>query len=110
MSPPVEAGANHEDRNGGIPGDLRRLLHEELGVQLQGLRAACSDRDVDRMRDHAHQLKGLAGYFGLSEFHEKTGLFQQAVTADEQARIDSILGELEAMANDIMKNRAVSGE
>ncbi len=110
VNPPEEAGASHEDRNGGIPGDLRRLLHEELGVQLQGLRSACSDRDVDRMRDHAHQLKGLAGYFGLSEFHEKTGLFQQAVTASEQARIDAILGELEAMANDIMKNQAVSGE
>ncbi len=107
---PEEAGFSREHRNGAIPDELVRLLHEELSVQLQGLRTALGDKDVEGMRDHTHQLKGLTGYFGLSGLHEKIGLFQRAVSAGEHAQGAAVLGELEAMANDIVNSRAVSGE
>lgn len=93
--PATEHGDNSEDR---IPRDLLPLLHDELNVQLQGLRHAYRDNDVDGMRDHAHQLKGLAGYFGLTDFHEQTGVLQQAIIAGKQAEIPDLLARLETTA------------
>ena len=91
-------GDGSEGRDGRIPGELLHLLHDELNVQLQGLRNAFRDQDVDRMRNHAHQLKGLTGYFGLMDFHKKTGVLQQAIIAGKQAEIDDLLARLETTA------------
>ncbi len=103
-------GGCSEDRDGSIPGELRPLLHDELSLQLQSLRNTFSDKDIEGMRDHVHQLKGLAGYFGLSVFHEKIGLLQQMVAAGEQAETDAMLAELEVMAKELMTGRAMPEE
>jgi HPt (histidine-containing phosphotransfer) domain-containing protein len=96
--PAGEHGDGSEGREFRIPRELLPLLHDELGEQLQGLRHAFHDNDVERMRDHAHQLKGLAGYFGLTEFHEQTGVLQQAIIAGKQAEITDLLARLETTA------------
>lgn len=67
-APPFRAGATLR-----IPPQLLRRLVDELPAYAQHLRDAIMTRDRGALVDQAHQLHGVAGYFGLAELVTATG-------------------------------------
>jgi two-component system sensor histidine kinase BarA len=66
-------------------------LEEELSKQLEGLMDGFSNSDIQKMRNHSHQLQGLAGLYQIPEI-EVTGnnLHDALINEDYKA----IWGEL----------------
>lgn len=81
-----------------LPPLLYQKLHNELPVHLQHLRTALAARDGTAVREHAHKLNGVAGYFGVHALaHAACELERIAHTAqlDEAQRVlDAIEQEI----------------
>ncbi|MEH6625507.1 MAG: ATP-binding protein [Motiliproteus sp.] len=56
-----------------------RALHSELNSQIVAIHRAYQNKDVTAMRDHSHQLMGLAGLLDLVELEAATNAFNHAV-------------------------------
>ncbi|WP_207060679.1 ATP-binding protein [Motiliproteus sp. SC1-56] len=55
-----------------------QALHEELQRQVEGIHRGFVARNAEAMRDHAHQLSGLAGLLGMAELEAATRSFHLA--------------------------------
>ncbi|WP_210397205.1 ATP-binding protein [Motiliproteus sediminis] len=70
-------------------------LGHELKHQLAAMQAAYDNHDSTTMRDHSHQLMGLAGLLGMSELDAAAERFNRAVKAEQRQQMAT---ELQQMA------------
>lgn len=80
-----------------LPAELRSRLWAELRAQLQALRTACRAGDRPAMRDHAHQLQGMADYFRVAAFRAGFDSLRQALAEGSQPDILAAADDLEAL-------------
>ena len=70
-----------------VPAHLVERLMAELPVQLANLEAAFVQDDIPLMREHAHQLYGLCGYFGVATLAEAVQSLQEALRAGDREAV-----------------------
>ncbi|MCW9053255.1 MAG: hypothetical protein OQJ91_13225, partial [Motiliproteus sp.] len=76
-------------------GISNRDLHHELQSQISAIHQAYLQLDVATMRDHSHQLMGLAGLLDLVELEAATEAFNLAVKHTSWKEIWSYLWRLQ---------------
>jgi len=72
-------------------------LSNELRLQVDALNRAFAANDSARMRDHSHQLMGLAGLLGLAELDQTALAFNHAVKKEDQAAVAQHLERLQQL-------------
>lgn len=72
-------------------------LQEELTQQITALRQAFNTRDISSIRDHSHQLIGLAGLCELPELENSSTELNEAVKAESMRKIWKLLWRLERL-------------
>jgi len=72
-------------------------LHKELTQQLNVLQQAFSNNDWDQMREHTHQLTGLAGLFELPELEICSADLNDAAKQADSKRIWQLLWQLQRL-------------
>ena len=83
--------------------ELLHLFVQTAGAQVQQLQVALADRDMEKIRQIAHTLKGSAGNMGLMDMHEaalrieKTAAGRQIETLPHHTRI--LIDQLKTIAS-----------
>nr|WP_320136156.1 ATP-binding protein [uncultured Amphritea sp.] len=72
-------------------------LHEELSTQINSLHQAFSRNDIKSIRDHSHQLTGLAGLCELPELENCSIELNEAAKAGSIREIWQVLWRLERL-------------
>jgi two-component system sensor histidine kinase BarA len=87
-----------------VPPELLPKLAEEVTAQLQSLRAACQAGDQARMKDHAHQMKGLTDYFKFGELKSGLQQLQEAIIADDPDSITMMIDAIESSLGEVFQS------
>ena len=101
-----EQSSKKEAVNADIPEHLIDKLIQELPVQLENLVEAYRSEDILMMREHAHQLYGLCGYFGVQKLGESTRILQDALHDEDMEKISATLEEVSQNIADIVSGEA----
>ena len=88
-----------------IPPHLVEKLYAELPVQRDNLVAALMEEDIPLMREHAHQLYGLCGYFGIDALAAATRELQAALHAADIDAIRARMLAVETAIADMLEKR-----
>lgn len=72
-------------------------LHQELTTQIEGLQKAFKQNNIISIRDHSHQLIGLAGLFELPELENCSIELNDAAKAGNTRKVWEILSRLQRL-------------
>lgn len=72
-------------------------LHQELTTQINGLQLAFNHNDIKTIRDHSHQLIGLAGLFELPELENCSIALNEAAKAGDTRKVWELLSSLKRL-------------
>ena len=93
---PAAGTAAPPQRPAAVPQRLWERLMTELPEHAERLESAFRDDDREAVRKHAHELHGLAGYFGIGDLREAAKALEQAVRRGEDdvvaARLERVVG------------------
>lgn len=76
-------------------------LWRELDTQIQAIHKAYREQNTEVMRDHSHQLIGLAGLLDLVILEAAAALFNQSVKTDDWKEIWQQLWHLQRVINNL---------
>ncbi len=92
-----------------IPPHLVDKLYDELPVQRDNLVEALMAEDIPLMREHAHQLYGLCGYFGIDTLAGATRELQTALHEGDFDAIRARMLAVEQAIDTLLEGRKVPG-
>ncbi|WP_428033270.1 ATP-binding protein [Amphritea sp.] len=75
----------------------KEQLHHELTTQIEALLQAFEQNDIKSMRDHSHQLIGLAGLFELPELENYSVILNDSAKAGDTRKVWEILSSLKRL-------------
>ncbi|MCX6601449.1 MAG: Hpt domain-containing protein [bacterium] len=84
--------------------ELRGAYLRSLSQRLQALRNAAAVRDFKLVLMHAHQLKGSGSSYGFAEISDIAARIEEAGQAHQGSVLESLLVELERVAQHLSQN------
>lgn len=94
----IEAGV-HPDP---MTPEMRIRLVTDVRKQWDNLSAACHANDRDAMRNHAHQLHGVTGYFGMPDLARAAADLERVVQQGGDCEIEACMRDLECYIRDVI--------
>jgi two-component system sensor histidine kinase BarA len=90
--------ANAPPARPALPEDMHERLHQEIATLCDRLEPAIAAGDRPAVRELAHELKGLCGYFGLSDLQHAVRALEAAAAQASQADLQARLSTLRQLA------------
>jgi two-component system sensor histidine kinase BarA len=95
--------------SGGMTGQtdpVRRLVREQLPLELHAIDTAFANGDGHALREHLHSLKGAAAVCALEELYQRICAVQEAVRLVDTPMVETGLAELHRTADRVLAELA----
>ncbi len=93
-----------------VPEQLIPRLYAELPHHLEQVNQAWRAGDQDALREHAHKLHGIAGYFKLAELLAATRELERRLVSRQDEGLEALIDELNRRVEHLLKTLPLEEE